>query len=98
MTNENRHKEIAHVNKALRNSSYPDWALIKGAAQPQQHDHTEREKGKTTCCITLLYIRELADELCRIFRDHRCSTNFKLGNTLWQLLVPTISCKERRDL
>ena len=75
------------MNKALRNCGYPDWAFTKGAAPLQPHDHTNREKGKTTCRVTLPYIRRLFEELHMIFRDHRCSTNFKPGDTIQQLLV-----------
>ena len=75
------------MNKVLRNCDYPDWALIKDAAPPQTHDHTDREKGKTICYVTLLYIRGLSKELHRIFKDHSGSSSLKSENTLQQLLV-----------
>ena len=75
------------MKRALRNCSYPDWTLTKGAALLQLHNYTDREKGKMTCHVNLPYIKGLSEELHRIFRDHWCSTSFKPGNTLRQLLV-----------
>ena len=63
------------------------WILPKGTALLKPHDHTDREKDKTTCHVTLSYIRRLSKELHRIFKDLGCSTNFKPGKPLWQLLV-----------
>ena len=69
-----RDKDIDYVNKDLRTCSYPDWTLTKGAAPPQFHGHTNREKAKLTCHITLHYIRGLSEKLSRICKDHGCST------------------------
>ena len=40
-----------------------------------------------TCHVTLPFVRGLSEELRRIFKDYGCSTSFKPGNTLQQLLV-----------
>ena len=82
-----RDKEREHTDKALRNCGYLDWALVKCTTPPQDHDRANREKGRTTCPITLPYTTRLSEMVHRIFRNHGCSTSFKPGNTLRQLLV-----------
>ena len=48
-----RDKEIEHVNKALKNCGFPDWALTKGASPLLPHASNNKEKDKTTCHVTL---------------------------------------------
>ena len=80
MEDGDRNKVIRAVNNALRNCGYPNWTMTKVTDPPQSNDRSDREKGKTICCVIQAYIRGLSEELHRILKDNGCCNSSKLGN------------------
>ena len=68
---EDRKKEIDHVNSALVKCGYPKWALERGAATATKKDKnrdTDEKDNTSKCQVGLPYVRGLSEQLRKVFR------------------------------
>ena len=88
---------MIHVNRALKNCRYSEWALARGAASPKQKDSERKEDDTTRKHQTVFtYINGFSAELCRTIGAHRVDAYFTPRNTLRQIFMPTRNHQRRR--
>jgi len=99
---EDEQQEIQHVNEALKNCSYPDWA-IKRAIKPRQPSQNRKNTTNTSGgyrkpAVAVPYVQGLAEPLRRIFAAADTPVYFKPRNTIRQLLVSAKDKTEKKDI
>ena len=88
-TQEELHKEKAHITKVLKVNGYPNW-LLKERNPKHQVDlssHQDRPTRPRKYPVVIPYIQGVSEQLRRIFKGHGIPTYFRPVNTLRQLLV-----------
>lgn len=90
---EDRKKEVKHIQTALSRCQYPKWAIEKGRQQVEQREHKKPEKTKLKTktehrgIVTLPYFRGTTERIQRAMKKYHINTPVKPFKKLRQLLV-----------
>ena len=86
---EDRKKELEHVDSALEKCGYPKWVIEKGAStattKNKKQDRSEKENTRK-CQVALPYVRGLSEKMRKVFEKRKCGVLFKPQNILRRLL------------
>ncbi|XP_072048573.1 uncharacterized protein [Amphiura filiformis] len=98
---EDKEEEKSHINAALENCGYPNWAFDR-AVKPNKDKDTEKVKRETITetkgQVVLPYIKGTSEALRRTFGTYRIRACFKPTQTLRQLLVSPKDKTEKKDI
>ena len=94
-------KEEDHLNKALKNCRYPDWALNRAGIRKKNNNRSKNNNSssidnkKNKPYIVVTYMKGLSESCKNICSRHSIEMYFKGGNTIKDLLVHP---KDRDDI